>query len=95
MTLLRDGSTGSVRSAGLAIGTELRPATSAGEVLGDVPEPEEALLPVDGHFNLRVQAAQETGWRIWKYRRIAKQALAAAKCLSVCPLRMNPTESIA
>ena len=35
---------------------------------------------------------QETGRRIWKYRRIAKQALAAAKCLSVCPLRMNPTE---
>ena len=34
----------------------------------------------------------KTGRRVWKYRRTAKQALAAAKCLSVCPLRMNPTE---
>ena len=35
---------------------------------------------------------QETGRRVWKYRRMAKQALTAAKCLSACPLRMNPTE---
>ena len=30
------------------------------------------------------------GRRVWKYLRIAKQAAAAAMCLIVCPLRMDP-----
>src|SRR5208337_623941 len=30
--------------------------------------------------------------RVWKYLRIAKQAAAAARCLSVCPLRIDPAE---
>jgi hypothetical protein len=30
------------------------------------------------------------GRRVWKYLRIAKQAAAAARCLIVCPLRMDP-----
>jgi hypothetical protein len=30
--------------------------------------------------------------RVWKSLRIAKPAAAAAKCLRVCPLRIDPTE---
>jgi hypothetical protein len=32
------------------------------------------------------------GWRIWKYRSIAKHAAAAAKCFKVCPLTGPPAE---
>jgi hypothetical protein len=32
------------------------------------------------------------GRRIWKYRRTAKPAAAAARCLSVCPLKIWPIE---
>ena len=33
-----------------------------------------------------------TGWRIWKYLRIAKHDAAAARCLRVCPLKRPPAE---
>jgi len=38
--------------------------------------------------------AHAIGRRVWKYLRIAKQAAAAARCLSVCPLTMEPNEKI-
>jgi hypothetical protein len=33
-----------------------------------------------------------TSWRTWKYRRIEKDAAAAARCLRVCPLERPPAE---
>ena len=33
-----------------------------------------------------------TGWRTWKYRRIAKHAAAAARSFRVCPLKRPPAE---
>ena len=40
-------------------------------------------------------ASSSIGRRAWKSLRIAKQAAAAARCLSVCPLRIDPAEKIA
>jgi hypothetical protein len=37
-------------------------------------------------------ASQLIGRRVRKYLRTAKEAAAAAKCLSVCPLRIEPAE---
>ena len=39
-----------------------------------------------------VYTTPSIGRRVWKSLRIAKPAAAAARCLSVCPLRIEPAE---
>ena len=43
-------------------------------------------------WNWSFYTTPSIGRRVWKSLRIAKPAAAAARCLSVCPLTIEPTE---
>jgi hypothetical protein len=50
------------------------------------------LLGSKALVRLALRGFHAIGRRVWKCLRIAKQAAAAARCLSVCPLTRCPVE---